>query len=137
MAGLPGAGKDTWVRKNGGNLPVVSLDDIRREHKISPKGNQGEVVRMAKEQARTYLRQKKDFIWNATNLTAQLRRTLINLFTDYKARVKIVYVEVDYKTLLARNRTREHQVPVKVIERFIDKLEIPQVHEAHEVVYVV
>ncbi len=136
MAGLPGAGKDTWVRKNGDDLPVISLDEIRRAHKISPKANQGEVVRIAKEQARIYLRKKQGFIWNATNLTAQLRKTLIDLFTTYKARVKIVYVEVDYATLFSRNRTREYPVPPKVIERFINKLEIPQVHEAHEVVWV-
>jgi hypothetical protein len=29
MSGLPGAGKDTYVRRNYTDWPVVSLDDIR------------------------------------------------------------------------------------------------------------
>lgn len=133
LSGLPGTGKDTWCANEGKDLPVVSLDNIRRKHGIKPTDNQGKVIQMAKEEARQYLRQKKDFIWNATNITRQLRQGLIALFTAYKAKVRIVYLEVDYKTLLARNKTREHQVPYPVLERMINKLEIPSAHEAHEV----
>jgi hypothetical protein len=42
MSGLPGAGKDTWIQKNGGGLPVISLDEIRREKKIKPTDKQGD-----------------------------------------------------------------------------------------------
>ena len=34
---------------------------------------------MAKEEARTYLRKGQDFVWNATNITRQMRAQLIDL----------------------------------------------------------
>lgn len=64
MSALPGTGKDFFIKKNYPNVPVISLDNIRRENKISPtdkKGN-GQVIQMAKEQARVFLRKKETFI---------------------------------------------------------------------------
>ena len=53
MSGLPGTGKSTWIKNNHPNLPVVSLDDIRKGLGISPRGNQGPVVAEAHERARS------------------------------------------------------------------------------------
>lgn len=72
MCGLPGTGKDTWIGKNHPELPVVCMDDIRRQMGIKPTDNQGQVVQAAREQARVYLRAKQPFIWNATGITAML-----------------------------------------------------------------
>jgi hypothetical protein len=47
-SGLPGAGKDSWVRKNLGHLPVVSLDQIRHELDVAPSDSQGGVVAQAR-----------------------------------------------------------------------------------------
>lgn len=41
MSGLPGTGKDTWIMPNRLHMPVISLDDIRREIKIKPTDGQG------------------------------------------------------------------------------------------------
>jgi predicted kinase len=137
LSGLPGAGKDTYLARNLRDLPVVSIDAIRRANKISPtdtKGN-GRAVQMAKEQARVYLRAGTSFAWSATNITRSMREQLIDLFLTYKAKVRIVYVEVPYAQLRTQNREREHPVPFSIIERMIDKLEIPSPDEAHDVVY--
>jgi putative nucleotidyltransferase with HDIG domain len=137
MSGLPGAGKNTCIQKYYPDLPVVSLDDIRVAQGISPtdKSGNGMVIQEAKEQARVFLRKQKSFIWNATDITRQMRLQLIELFTTYKAAVKIIYVEVPYAELLKQNRSREASIPDAVLERLIDKLEIPVLWEAHEVVY--
>lgn len=92
---------------------------------------------MAKEQARVYLRSKTSFVWNATNITRSMREQLIDLFLTYKAKVKIVYIEVPYATLRSQNRERDHVVPMPALERMIDKLEVPAPEEAHEVQYIV
>jgi predicted kinase len=136
MSGLPGAGKDTWIHEHMGNVPVVSLDEIRRELRISPTGNQGRVVATARERARDYLRLQQSFVWNATNVTRALRSQLIDFFTGYHARVRIVYVEAPFATVLLRNRHRQYPVPQTVIEKFISKLEVPDPTEAHEVVWI-
>jgi len=137
MSGLPGAGKDSWVRESLGDWSVVSLDDIRHELDVDPGDAQGPVVAHARELAREHLRAGRRFVWNATNLSRQLRTSVVNLFLDYDARVRIVYVEVPERELRAQNRTRAAAVPGPVIERLFERWEVPAPGEAHEVSYVV
>ena len=134
MSGLPGAGKDTWLRQHN-DLPVVSLDQIRRDMRIDPSDRRknGQVIQAAKERARVFLRKKQPFVFNATNVTADIRSIWINLFLEYKARVKIVYIEVPYLQLTQQNQNREHVVPASTLERLIRKLDPPTVLEAHSV----
>ncbi len=137
LSGLPGSGKDNYIRKNLSEWPVVSIDAIRRKNKISPtdkKGN-GQAVQLAKDEARVFLRSKTSFIWNATNITRQMREQLISLFLVYRAKIRIVYIEVPYATLSKQNRDREFIVPPSVLEKMISKLEVPTPDEAHEVIY--
>lgn len=91
LSGLPGMGKDHYIESFCPDIPVVSLDAIRRKYKISPtdKSGNGWVIQTAKEEARSYLRKGQDFIWNATNITRLMRSQLIDLFTGYGARVKL------------------------------------------------
>lgn len=139
LSGLPGVGKDTYIKKYFSDYPVVSLDDLRRELKISPtdtRGN-GKVIQMAKDKAKKYLRNNISFVWNATNITRQMREQLIELFTVYKAKTTIVYIEVSHKEQQKQNRNREDIVPQSAIHRMISKLEIPQLWEGQEIKYIV
>ena len=133
LSGLPGTGKDTWIRQNLPDLPVISLDSIRRSLKISPTDNQGTVANIAREQAKEYLRKHQLFVWNATNVTLQMRESLVSLFESYHAHVRIVYLETPWDTLLERNRSREEMVPILVIEDMLAKLTSPEAHEARKV----
>ncbi len=135
LSGLPGTGKDTFIKNNYSSLPVISLDDIRVEKGISPVGNQGEVIAIAKERAREYLRKKQPFIWNATSIIEQLRSPLISLFEGYGARVKIVFLETEWREQLRRNSSRKTEVPIQAIEKMLAKLEIPEAHEAYEIIW--
>ena len=136
MSAIPASGKDYYI-ENHLDLPILSLDNIRREHKIKPtdKKGTGRVVQMAKEQAKVYMRKRESFVFNATNLTKDMRGRWISLFLDYRARVKIVYLEVPYKQLKKQNSNREYPVPLEVIDRLFDKLEMPSFDEGQEVVY--
>lgn len=138
MAGLPGSGKDAYIRKHYADWPVVSLDAERRVRKIAPDDAQGNgrVVQACKEQARVFLRKKQPFVWNATNITRQMRSQLIELFTTYKAKTTIVYIEVPYRELLAQNHNREYKVPEPVMKRLTAKLEVPYPDETCRVQYV-
>lgn len=139
LSGLPGMGKDHYVKSLNKDIPIVSLDAIRRKHKISPtdKSGNGWVIQTAKEEARSYLRKGQDFVWNATNITQQMRSQLIDLFVSYGAKVKIVYVEMPYDVWRNQNRNREYPLPENVLDKLLSKLEIPQLTEAHEVEYIV
>lgn len=139
MSGLPLSGKDTWIANHaekwlsGGNVPIVSLDDLREKMGVLPSKGSGRVVHEALELSRGYLRRKQPFIWNATNLRQETRQKLVRLFAGYGARVHIIYLEVPYRELLCRNRTRARHIPEDVLEGMIQKLEIPAPWEAYTV----
>jgi len=137
MSGLPGAGKDTFVKQYLSGMPLISLDEIRTLRRVAPtdaSGN-GQVIQAAKEQARAYLRRQTGFVWNATNTTRQMRSQLIDLFHSYKAKVKVVYVETAYRQLQQQNRNREAVVPSGVLEKLAARLEVPVLWEADEVIW--
>lgn len=137
MSGLPGVGKDTWIEQNLSDWPVISLDDIREELGIAPEDNQGEVIHKAKNRAKEMLRKKKPFVWNATNVSQQIRKPLIDLFFSYRAKVRIVYIEPGYNEVFKQNANRKAPVPEKVLKELIGKLDIPNINEANFVEYIV
>lgn len=136
MVGLPGAGKDTWIREHRADWPVISLDQLRRELHITPTGDQGKVVWAAKERAREHLRRNESFVWNATNVSHSIRAPLIKLFVSYHARVRIVYLDANRDVLLQRNAARAQPVPEPVIEKLARKLDVPDLTEAHQVEWI-
>ncbi|MBR5109407.1 MAG: ATP-binding protein [Clostridia bacterium] len=135
MAGLPGTGKDTWIRDHLPGLPAVSMDDIRREMHISPADNQGPVVQAAQERARAFLRRKQPFVWNGTCLARDTRQKLIGMFERYHARVRIVYLETDWEQRIRRNGGRNGAVPESVIGRMLSKTVPPLPDEAQAVIW--
>lgn len=113
LSGLPASGKDTWVNDHARAMEVISLDDLRDALDAEPTGDQGAVIMAAKERARELLRQRVPFVWNGTNLTRQRRAELVGLFTDYGARVRIVYVESPWSDLRAQNKARAREGPLR------------------------
>lgn len=139
LSGLPGMGKDHYISTLSPDIPVISLDALRRKHKYNPtdKSATGKVVQEAKEEARNFLRNGQSFVWNATNISQQIRSQLIDLFVSYGAKVKVVYIEKPYEVWRKQNREREFAVPENVLDTMLAKLNIPQLTEAHEVEYLV
>ena len=135
MCALPGTGKDTWIRDNLPDLPMVSLDAIRAERGISWEDEQGPVVALALERAREHLRAHRPFVWNATCLKPDFRRREIQLFRDYGAYTEIVVLETSWEECLRRNRGRKAVVPEGVIDSMLGHFTPPSVREAHEVSY--
>lgn len=133
LSGMPGAGKDTWIASRGHGLDVVSLDALREALDVEPGDAQGSVVSAAKEQARVLLRERRPFVWNATNLGRDLRRTLVDAFTAYGARVRIEYLEPAAAEQRARNRSRARVVPDDAMERMLSRWHVPDRTEAHSV----
>jgi putative nucleotidyltransferase with HDIG domain len=134
MAGLPGAGKNTWLSKNRASLPVVSLDSIRGELGVDPTDNQGLVAQEAQARCRELLRSRKSFAFNATNTMRQTRRRWIDLFADYNAQIEIIYLEPTFDTLFMQNKARDKSVPELVIRKLADKCDPPTWIECHRLV---
>ena len=132
MSAVAGSGKDHYI-KNHTNLPMLSLDDIRRKHRIKrgDKKGHGQMIQEAKELAKVFMRKKQSFVFNATNISRDMREKWIQLFLDYNAQVKIIYLEVPYKTLLSQNSNREYALAREDVDKMIKKVEVPDVSEAH------
>ena len=133
LSGLPGCGKDTWLKDPAAACEVISLDQIRGELDVDPADNQSAVVLAAYERAKAFLRKGTPFVWNATNVSRVLRGKVIDLCAAYKARVRVVYLEPPIPLVRERNVGREKQVPQRVWERLFDKLDVPTVAECHTV----
>ncbi len=137
MSGLPASGKDTWIARNAPDTPVVSLDQIRTQLGVKPTDKQGPVVFEARERAKGFLRRKEHFVWNATSISRQMRELSIGLFASYGARIRIVYLEAPERVIEKRNSARERPVPAKAMRSMIDRWEVPDLTEAHEIVWAV
>jgi predicted kinase len=133
LSGLPGAGKDSWIRNYGPAWPVISLDALRERLEWTSTGDQGPIVAAAREEARKHLRAGQSLIWNSTNLSRELRGQVIDLAAAYGARVRIVAVEAAAAKLWERNARRERPVPPAAIDRLLNRWETPDLTEAHQV----
>ena len=135
LSGIAGSGKDTFYAKNYAHLPIVSLDEIRRELKIRPddRDGQGKVAQLAYERAKEFCRRKKSFVWNSTNLTSELRARLHNALRVYNPRFTIVYLETSQENIFSR---RKEDIKSSILARMIGQLDMPLVGEGHEVKWV-
>ena len=135
LSGLPGVGKSTWAARELPDWPRISLDELRLELGISPTENQGPLVSAARARAREHLRAERSFVWDATNLSRDLRRQVIDLCDAYRARVRLVYLEVPPAVAERQNRERAAPVPRAAIERMLRRWDVPDPAEACEVEY--
>ena len=136
MSGLPGTGKDTWIQKNLPELPMISLDNIRKELRIPSDARGSAAIHAAQDRARVYLRKKQPFVWNATNLSKEIRQNQIRILEQYGARVRIVYLETDWTQRIERNRNRTSAVPENAVEKMLDVTIPPTPDEAQTVEWI-
>jgi predicted kinase len=78
------------------------------------------------------LRAGAPLIWNATNLSRDLRRGLIDLFADYRAKVSIIYFETSSAETHRRNADRKRPVPERAMARMLEHWEPPDLTECHD-----
>lgn len=137
MSGLPASGKTTWIRKNMNDIPVISLDNMRRKLNIKPNDDQGEVLRAAFGMAKDFLRSRTRFIWDATCINHDMRKKIIGMSMDYGAHVRVIYLETDESTRIKRNKSRKnYAVPANVMADMRRRMVPPAFDEAHDVEWI-
>lgn len=137
MSGLPASGKDYWISKNLPNQPMISLDEIRNRLGVSPTDDQAPVIRDAKEQAKKLMGKKVSFVYNATNLSRDLRSQSLALMRPYNPYIRIVYVEAPCGLQYKRNAERSARVPESAVAAMLNRWEMPELTEAHDIQYVI
>ena len=106
---------------------------MRHELDVDPEEAQGTVIQAARERCRVHLREKRPFLFNATNVTSEVRGRWTSLFFDYDAEIELVWLEIALAESLRRNAARRsgERVPAAVIRRLASKMEPATPTEAH------
>lgn len=136
LCGLPGSGKNRYKDMHYAKLPVIELDSVREELGVDAEDNQGTVIQTAYARAKELLAAKTDFVWNTTNITADMRRRLLGVLRAYNAHIEIVYIEATPSDLLKQNGERKASVSVDVINYLVRKLDPPAPWEGHKLTHV-
>ena len=114
MVGLPGAGKNTYIRNYLSDYKVISSDDIRVElYGFEDQTKNKEVYILMRERTREALKSGQSVVYNATNLSAKRRKSLAEEMKKYCDKIELIYIDCSLPELLNRNEFRE--------ERYIDE----------------
>lgn len=134
MVGLPGSGKDTWIKSElPADITVLCRDDIRTEIGIEGEKPQGteeqedEVTRILNERLVKCCEEKRQCVVNNTNISKKRRVEILNIIMPYNPNVVFVYVEAP--TLADNFERRHNQVGKKVIKRMFHNFEFPEFWE--------
>ena len=134
MSGLQAAGKDHIIKTKYPNWNVISLDQTRTDMGMVFGDNEGQVSNSAKEACRMIMRDKQNFIFNATNLIKDIRSKWIRLFRQYHYQITIHYVERPLSVIIEANKKRENKVPEGIILEKVSRMDIPTAMECHNLV---
>jgi predicted kinase len=126
LVGLPGCGKSTWLKRNGGK--GISSDAVRRlladdetDQSIHPQVFQ--TVRYLLEQ-RLAIGRPVTYI-DATNLTPEERRPYIEIARAHGCEIEAVWFDVPLAVCLERNARRARVVPAEALVKMAAKLVPP------------
>lgn len=73
--------------------------------------------------------EKRNVIFDATNINYKRRIEFINKFEKYCKKIYLCFVWASYEECLERNAKRERKVPEEVIKRMYMNFDIPQIFE--------
>jgi predicted kinase len=121
MVGLPGSGKDTYIRHYLSDYKIVSSDDIRLElFGFEDQTKNVEVFSEMRRRTKELLKEGSSVVYNATNLSAKRRKSLANEMKKYCDQIQIVCMDVSLDELLKRNEFREerHVQESKLIQMY-------------------
>lgn len=138
LCGLPGSGKSTYAKylTESGHFECVSTDQIRKRFygNENTQGNSKDVFTTAFFHLQTYGLIKKNCVFDATNITPQARRKVIEKCRPYYDLIICKYINTPLDICLQRNSQRERVVPKEVILRMHHNFTMPSREEGFDYV---
>lgn len=128
MVGLSGSGKSSIANMLSieEDAVIVSSDLIRAEiSTYEDQSRNDEVFRIFHKRIRQYLKDGKNVIADATNLTIKSRRAVINCANGINCKITAYVVGKRFDDCIVDNTKREHSVPSEVIHNQIRKFQVP------------
>ena len=143
MIGLPGAGKDTWIRNNLPDCKCIACrDDIRVElglcgadEKFAGTQEQENLVTgIFNAKLREYTESGQDIVINNTNLKRRYRMQYKSLLRHFP--IKWIYVVVKAPSIEDNIARRNGQIPPEIIMRMQEGYQPPTPDEYDEIIEV-
>lgn len=129
MVGLPASGKSYEANRisKEEDAYVVSSDAIRAELWGSEEvqGDNSIIFDEVYKRVKDFLTEKKNVVLDATNLSSNRRRALLQDLKKTKCETICVVMATPIKTCYERNSTRDRKVPEEVIDRMWKGFEFP------------
>ena len=136
LIGVPGSGKSTWAQQRFADTSsciIISTDAIRGEI-IGDPGSQdrnNEVFEIAYDRLRCTVHRGQDVCFDATNITQESRKRIMNIAKESNPGVVFVAVTfpITIEEAINRQKLRDRKVPSEVIESFAKRYEHPSIEE--------
>ena len=130
LVGLSASGKSTvaaQIAKENTNTVIASSNSIREEltGNYADQEHNEEVFRIFHDRIRRNLKNKRNVIVDATNLTMKSRRAIMMKVHGLNIRKVCVIIPKPFEQCKEDNLHREHPVPDFVLDKQIRKFQIP------------
>lgn len=140
--GIPGSGKSTYTNKiisETDNVKVISPDEIRGEltGDVSDQSRNADVWGLAHKRLHESLSSDCNVIFDSTAVDKKSRKNLIKIGKKYDAEIIALAFPVTFETAVERQKGRDRQVPLDVIQRFSDKFTLPSKKEGFDDVRII
>jgi predicted kinase len=139
LIGVPGSGKTTWIKGHRGNAVVLSTDDkVEAEAERLGKTYSDVFQSIIKQATREMnddlndaIREKRDIIWDQTNITRKSRKGKLDKIPgDYRKVAVFFPVPPDLRERLASRPGKV--IPEPVIISMINQIEPPSKDEGFD-----
>ena len=141
MIGIPGSGKSNYAKKCliNDNTEYLSSDDIRIElYGFEDQTHNDVVFETMKKRTLNALRDGKDVIYDATNLSKKRRSGIISETRKLSAQINAYLCCTPINIILERNITRqERQIPWDKLIQMIQSIEPPMYYEGFDNIYLI
>ena len=152
LVGPPGSGKSTWIRefmnhKNEDEYVIVSSDDIIMElgkekglnYKEAFDKHAKQAMKVMKANAKQAFADKKNIIWDQTNMSAKSRASKIQQAKGYSLKAVVWDLpreELD-RRLIKRDKEEDKSIPKAIVESMLSNFQMPTEEEGFDMVVVI
>ena len=146
LIGISGSGKSTWIQHQNFNMDdtvIVSTDNIIEE-RAAAKGMtysdvfQDEIKSATAEmnnRIKLAIEQKKNVVWDQTNLTVKSRRPKVIQFSEEYEKIAVCFATPDEVELKRRLNNRPGKViPANIVLAMKSQLQMPTVEEGFHLI---
>ena len=141
LVGIPGSGKTSYAEeyiKKHRNTVHLSSDAIRKElyGDENIQGNPEEVFALLQKRTIECLKNGKDVVYDATNVTRKNRASIINICPKYvKIECHIIWASIE--ECIKRDAKRERTVGKEVIDKMLKRFQAPFYDEGIDEIIIV